>query len=442
MAIHIGERGFTGGLKNFGVLRKRSINILARGSDNVMGNMPVKTWHLLLAPVLMALASCGGVRLPSPLAFTAPCKTLREKEPDLSHSNIYFMAVDMPDCRGKSLQYHGYRYAEPSYGRAGHTPDQTESEDTIAYQQERKPFWVPEDRSMRDVRPDGYPRKLLVFIHGYNNSFDAVAKRAWALSKIQMGDVPLVFIRWPSRSSLWTYTYDEDSISWAQDHINQTIYDLTKPCNPDGTECSDVTLISHSMGARALVGAVRYLERTSPERARRIRKVVLASPDYDRATALQEGGPIRELLAHDREVLVYTSREDVAVRTSRRLHGFARLGSSGCKYDVDYAKQQLPEGSWCHLVPVNLGLGRSERGTNAPPPRRLSVVETSTVSKGFLGHGDFLDACPVLVDLGYFLDGRDSGLRETVTRQLPGQPEEIGYVIDREKAQRLPQCRK
>jgi len=396
---------------------------------------------MLLVPAVLALASCGGVRLPSPTALTAPCPALRTKEPDLSGSNIYFMAVDMPDCRGKALQYHGYRYAEPTYGRAGHEGGPAASADGIAYQQEDKPFWLPADRALRDVRPEGYPRNLIVFIHGYNNSFDEVAKRAWALSKIQMGDVPLVFIRWPSRSSFWSYTYDEDSVAWAQDHINQTIYDLTKPCNADGSECSDVTLISHSMGARALVGAVRYLERTAPARAKRIRKVVLASPDYDRATALQDGGPIRELLAHDREVLVYTSRNDLAVRTSRRLHGFARLGSSDCKYDIDYAKQQLPEDSWCHLVPVDIGLVKGNRDSNTLPVRRLAMVETSTVSKGFLGHGDFLDACPVLVDLGYFLDGRESGLRDTVTRQLAGQPEEIGYVIDRKKAEKLPQCR-
>jgi esterase/lipase superfamily enzyme len=217
-------------------------------------------------------------------------------------------------------------------------------------------------------------------------------------------------LSWPSRNRPQDYIYDEAAIEWSQDHLDALLLQLARMSD-------DITLVGHSMGGRALVRSVERLDLEHAELGAKIRRIVLASPDIDRDQVLRENGALARLLARqpDRKILIYVSRRDVANRVSRGLHGYSRLGSSDCRYDVTYANWALGRDGNCHLT---------------APNERFAIVETSAARAdraGVFRHADFIKSCAVRADLKTFLRGQaPPPWRVPVTR--PGE-NLIGYRI-------------
>jgi hypothetical protein len=106
---------------------------------------------------------------------------------------------------------------------------------------------------------------------------------------------------------------------------------------------------------------------------------------------LRLGGSIDELLRHQRQVLVYASYRDTPLDLSRLAHGYARLGSTDCKYDVLFARRILGKLGNCH---------------RAAPRAGLAMVSTSLVNaKDLYDHDDFIKDCRTRADFAAFLRG-------------------------------------
>ncbi len=89
-----------------------------------------------------------------------------------------------------------------------------------------------------------------------------------------------------------------------------------------------VHLIAHSMGNRALIEAMQtYLAKRAPEkRTKLFGQVVFTAPDVDREYFMQAVDSLRP--AAERTTL-YASDNDLALATSRKLHGAPRAGLAG-----------------------------------------------------------------------------------------------------------------
>ena len=360
--------------------------------------------RLLSLVALCGLLSACGLRIPDPAPYLAQCDEFRRAAPEGPVTGVFFMTSRMPDCRKQRLDFPGIRYPELHFGISEPSPIPSEGWDKPSSFLLAPADW--EASLQRDVRAGGKGR-VLVYVHGYLNDFDDVLQRAAILRGQYDRRVPAIAVSWPSRNRVQGYSYDEDSIEWAQDHLDALLARLAETSD-------EIVLIGHSMGARAVVRAVERLDLEAPAKGRKIARIVLASPDIDRDQMLRENGALARLLSRqtNRKVLIYVSRRDIALRASRDTHGYSRLGSSDCRYDVEFERRALTD---CHLT---------------GPNERLAIVDTSAADAEYgrlIRHNDFVKSCAVRADLRAFLRGQaPPAWRQPVTR-----PDEalLGYRI-------------
>jgi len=165
-------------------------------------------------------------------------------------------------------------------------------------------------------------RDALVFLHGYNVTFDDAARRTAQLTyDLKFPGAP-IFYSWPSVGVTGAYTLDEQSIEWSQTHIKQFLADLLS-----NTSAERLYLIAHSMGNRALTRAFIALLRERSDLRSRVRQIVLAAPDIDADVFVRDLAP--ELVSSGVATTLYASADDKALLASKAVHGYARAGDAG-----------------------------------------------------------------------------------------------------------------
>lgn len=159
---------------------------------------------------------------------------------------------------------------------------------------------------------------LFVFIHGYNVTFSEAAQRTAQMAfDLQFRGVPL-FYSWPSRGALSGYGDDQRSADASAKPLAEF---LTRIATETGAR--KIHLIAHSLGNRALVGALAQLGQT-PGQSARFNQVVFAAPDIDAGLFANDIAPKIEPVV-DR-VTIYSSGSDLALWASRLWHRTVRLG--------------------------------------------------------------------------------------------------------------------
>ena len=173
--------------------------------------------------------------------------------------------------------------------------------------------------NLRRALSDGPELGVLVYIHGYNTTFVDAARRAAQLAyDLAYSGITLLY-SWPSVGRLLRYAVDETNVGWSQPHLEGVLRLLLKEAGPDR-----VDIIAHSMGNRALLGALRALD--LPSDADPLRHLVMAAPDVDAETFREMSV---EFKGRARRFTLYASSRDWALRCSRRWHGYPRAGESG-----------------------------------------------------------------------------------------------------------------
>lgn len=360
------------------------------------------------------LSGCIGIELPDPDDYLANCPDPVQDAEALDPDALFFVSTGLPDCRGDTLSFAFARHPQVSFGQTVVSPDINDPDSyTFSSQAYSEAAWqqLLADRLERGNND----RRVLVFVHGYNNTFEDALDGAWRTVSQYYAGVPVIVMRWPSGGAVTRYVYDEDSAIWTQRRMYRTLRELA-------AMDARITVVAHSMGSRIAINSVLDLDRAEPALSASIERIVLASADFDRHTAIREGGALERLLVGDRRILVYSSYRDVPLALSREAHGYARLGSSDCRYDVIYEERERGEEGDCHL---------------AIPNANLAVVDTSQVaSQGVLKHRDYLDSCAVRSDLAAFLRGAATfPLREPIERD--GR---VGYRITASLADEHTEC--
>jgi esterase/lipase superfamily enzyme len=171
-------------------------------------------------------------------------------------------------------------------------------------------------------------RPLIVFVHGFNNTFETAAERAALYAYDLQPDVSskAAVFSWPSHEKLFGYFGDEDSVLVNQDRADQVLEILRTH------DLSNVVLIGHSMGCRVLTFALRDLElirdqgKTPKLGHPQFAQLILIEPDVNAEYFRINIARLRSICSH---VTVYASNHDNALRFSNFLHGDPREGELG-----------------------------------------------------------------------------------------------------------------
>ena len=334
---------------------------------------------ILAAAALLLLTGCG-LNIPDPVPYLAGCATRDFTGAPEGEAQFFFLTSALPDCRTGTLEMAPFRHPVLTYGSGLYGWDAPRKPMPPVLMQHKEGQWLT---AIGDAvaRPKAKGR-LLVFIHGYNTTFEEAHEMAAQIRELAGADVPLVLFHWPTRASALSYPIDEATIAWAQSPLDAALAQLT-------TRAEDITIVAHSMGARAAIRSVEALDGYRSARPDRVRRIVLASADEDRDRVLRKGGSIDLLLRYKRQVLVYASYRDTPLDLSRRAHGYARLGSTDCKYDILFARRVLGKLGNCH---------------RAAPREGLAMVSTSLINPAdHYDHNDFIEDCRTRADFAAFL---------------------------------------
>jgi esterase/lipase superfamily enzyme len=200
-------------------------------------------------------------------------------------------------------------------------------------------------------------RDALLFIHGYNTSFDEACRRAAQLaSEIKFGGAILLY-SWPSHYSWRKYVGDEEMVEWSQPHFNRFLKGILNM-----NEIGRLHIVAHSMGSRLITRALSSGVVSNDER-QRLGEIVLAAPDVNRLIFEQYHG---YKTATDQRVTLYASDHDQALKLSKWFHGYGRAGDA-------MPRMEVVEG--------------------------VESIDASAVDTSLLGHSYLSESRPVLADL-------------------------------------------
>ncbi len=156
-------------------------------------------------------------------------------------------------------------------------------------------------------------REVMVFIHGYNSTQAESAFRAAQLARDINLSGAMVIYSWPSRGKALGYAYDNDSMLFARDGLEQLLKELRS------TSVRRIILVAHSMGAMLAMETLRQIDLRRPGwSAKNIGGVILIAPDLDIEVFRSQ---LRSLAKVPQPFVVFVSKMDTWLSLSARLRG-------------------------------------------------------------------------------------------------------------------------
>lgn len=172
-----------------------------------------------------------------------------------------------------------------------------------------------------DRQPAG-SRRMMLFVHGYNNNFSEAALRlAQFVEDTNYPGVPML-LTWASAANPVRYVYDLNSALIARGKLKEISSLLHR------TDVDSVDIFAHSMGTLlTMEGLVDAQKAGTLGHRTAINNIVLASPDIDIDLFRTQ---IRQLPPEIRsKIFLLVSRDDRALLASRRLAGgVPRVGAA------------------------------------------------------------------------------------------------------------------
>ncbi len=294
----------------------------------------------------------------------------------------YFFATSrLPDCRTSEIELLRHRGDQIRYGRFDAPRDVMVGKKKrflppLAFQTSAD-WW----RALQ-AETDRRQGRVLLYVHGYRENFSTTSKDAAQIARMTGFDGPIIEYSWPSQGKFLSYVVDETNMY----HDVRNFRDFLKSL-AEQSWVKEIVVVSHSLGARLVIPAVAYVDRTSSSAdSSNISNIILASPDIDRETFerdIEEEVLSARRVAVGRRITAYVSRADKALAASRAIHGYPRLGSPYCFNPFEAAALKAK--------------GLPERCYPVARPG-LTVIDTTDVSRGSTGHSNFLRSAVVCRD--------------------------------------------
>ena len=203
-------------------------------------------------------------------------------------------------------------------------------------------------------------RESLVFIPGYNVSFEDAARRTAQIAYDLGFRGVASFYSWPSNGKMLDYFADEEQARRAARYLSAYLEMILADTNID-----QVHLIAHSMGNQVLSAALQHLATKMPTRGKpKIGQIALVAPDIDAEIFRTDIAPLIVRMGH--RLTLYASNHDRALEVSKTLHNYPRAGD-------------LRDG-------VTIVRG-------------MDTIDASAVDTSFVGHSYFAENRSVVADL-------------------------------------------
>jgi len=216
----------------------------------------------------------------------------------------------------------------------------------------------------------------IVFVHGFNTSFDAAVRGAAEFRRNVHAEGPIVVVSWTSQNRWIRYLRDEEEVDLAVTMLSGLLTDLA------GSQSRKVQIVAFSMGSRAVVKALRRIFDSSERGAlSQVSQIVLAAPDINRDTMDADMLPVLE--ASKIPTTLYVADPDFWSWLSGVIHSKERVG----------------------------GLSPSSIYTRPS----ITTIDVSNVDKSVTGHPAVFESPAVWSDLYYLLN---RGLQASQRRQL------------------------
>ena len=235
-------------------------------------------------------------------------------------------------------------------------------------------------------------RRVMVFVHGFNNTFEDSVYRFAQIVHDSGADVAPVIFTWPSRASVFDYNYDKESTNYSRDALEQILRAIARE-----PEVKDITVMAHSMGSWLTVEALRQMAIRDGRVNTKITDVILASPDLDVDVFSKQFLAMGK--QHPRFTL-FTSRDDRALALSRRISGnIDRLGQ--IDPSIEPYRSELEKAGITVIDLTKLKSGdRLNHGKFASSPEVVQLigqrlVAGQTITDSQVGLGDRLGAVAI-----------------------------------------------
>ena len=279
-----------------------------------------------IATLVAVLAGCAGRPGPEVLVPTAATPGAKVQRIYVATTRTRATPSDneFTSDRAKALNFASFKVAIPPGHMSGHiewpegTPDARVNFVTVDQA-------VLSDAVFREevapARQRGAKRKVLIFIHGFNNNFqESLYRLAQVHADAGMDSVPILFA-WPSQGRVAAYAEDKDAATVSRDDLMALLRMVAS-----SPQVGDIMVLAHSMGCLVIADALRQLRIERQDRViARLRRVILAAPDIDvdvfRAQ-LQTIGPLSPPMT------LLVSKDDKALEFSNFIGGSrARVGA-------------------------------------------------------------------------------------------------------------------
>ena len=157
-------------------------------------------------------------------------------------------------------------------------------------------------------------QQILIFLHGFNVSFEEAAMRAAQFTEDTQFPGLIVLYSWPSQGSWHGYNADEARAAASGERMAECLKDLV------GGPWTQLSLLAHSMGNRVMLSALA--DNNRPQLP--FGQIVMAAADV----YVDEFKPkFDKLLQHGLlPCTSYSSRKDLALKLSSWIHSGPRVG--------------------------------------------------------------------------------------------------------------------
>lgn len=159
----------------------------------------------------------------------------------------------------------------------------------------------------------------LIYIHGYNVSFDNAAIRAAQMGFDLKVNGATAFFSWPSQGTLQGYPADAAAIEASEDEITNFLVQFIRQSG-----AAKAHLVAHSMGNRGLLRALQRIAADAQLKTGvKFGQIFLAAPDVDRSLFLNLASLYPQF---SERTTLYASHSDEALAASSWLHDYSRAG--------------------------------------------------------------------------------------------------------------------
>jgi esterase/lipase superfamily enzyme len=164
--------------------------------------------------------------------------------------------------------------------------------------------------------------EALVFIHGYNVSFDDAARRAAQIAYDLHFEGLTLLYSWASEGAFVRYGVDKENAKWSLPRFRSF---LTLVLSELGA--SHVHAIAHSMGNEVCANGLATFDTSAlAPGAATLRQIVFAAPDVDAATF---GDLAVQFHGRADHFTLYASSKDKALQASQGYQKYPRAGQAG-----------------------------------------------------------------------------------------------------------------